>query len=94
MRLPVAGRRIDGTFYDGIYEKCQPIQPSEAQPGDLVFFTGTFDAGSSSILLLKILYHTILKKQFFYKSKTQNIVFQIEDKVLRTQVSKDFSFTL
>jgi len=44
VRLPVAGRQIGGIFYDGIYEKCRPIPPSEAQPGDLVFFTGTFDA--------------------------------------------------
>lgn len=44
-RLPVAGSRINGQFYDGIYEKCIPIDCSEAQPGDLVFFTGSFEAG-------------------------------------------------
>lgn len=43
-RLPVAGSRRGGAFYDGIYEKCTPINETDARPGDLVFFGGTFDA--------------------------------------------------
>lgn len=29
----------------GLYDICTPISESEAQPGDLIFFTGTYDAG-------------------------------------------------
>ena len=43
-RLPVAGSTIHGIFYDGLYEKCQYIEPNNRQPGDLIFFTGSFDA--------------------------------------------------
>ena len=43
-RLPVAGSTINGVFYDGIYEKCAPVPVGQEQPGDLVFFAGTFDA--------------------------------------------------
>lgn len=43
-RLPVAGSKRNGVFYDGIYEKCAPVNAADAQPGDLVFFGGTFDA--------------------------------------------------
>lgn len=44
VRLPVAGSTRGGKFYDGIYEKCIPIDTDKAEPGDLVFFGGTFDA--------------------------------------------------
>lgn len=42
-RLPVAGSERGGVFYDGIYEKCQHIKVGDEQPGDLIFFSGTFD---------------------------------------------------
>ena len=29
----------------GLYNICTPVAQSEAQPGDLIFFTGTYDAG-------------------------------------------------
>lgn len=29
----------------GIYNICTPISPAEAQPGDIIFFTGTYNAG-------------------------------------------------
>lgn len=29
----------------GIYDLCAPISPEEAKPGDIIFFTGTYDAG-------------------------------------------------
>ena len=29
----------------GLYDICTPVSQSEAQPGDLIFFTGTYDAG-------------------------------------------------
>lgn len=48
-RLPVAGSAVKGVFYEGIYEKCQIIEnTNDAQPGDLVFFGGTFDASYRS----------------------------------------------
>ena len=43
VHLPVAGSTVDGVFYDGIYEKCQRIEPADRQPGDLVFFRGSFN---------------------------------------------------
>lgn len=29
----------------GIYDICDPVDPSEAKPGDIIFFTGTYNAG-------------------------------------------------
>ena len=29
----------------GIYDICMPVSPEEARPGDIIFFTGTYDAG-------------------------------------------------
>lgn len=29
----------------GIYNICTPVAPEEARPGDIIFFTGTYDAG-------------------------------------------------
>lgn len=29
----------------GIYNICTPVSPEEARPGDIIFFTGTYDAG-------------------------------------------------
>lgn len=43
-RLAVAGSTVDGVYYEGIYDKCQPVGDDDCQPGDLVFFAGTFDA--------------------------------------------------
>lgn len=53
-RLPVAGSTIGGKFYDGIYEKCQPVKIGDQRPGDLVFFRGTFDASYRSVNLTHV----------------------------------------
>ena len=34
------------TTAQGIYNRCTPINQSEAQPGDLIFFTGTYSSSS------------------------------------------------
>lgn len=36
---------IGRTTAQGIYDQCTPIDPSEAQPGDIIFFTGTYNSG-------------------------------------------------
>ncbi|MCR4908103.1 MAG: C40 family peptidase, partial [Lachnospiraceae bacterium] len=37
---------ISRTNAQGIYNSCQHISPSEAQPGDIIFFTGTYNSGN------------------------------------------------
>lgn len=51
VHLPVAGSTRNGAYYDGLYDKCAPVDSDERQPGDLVFFTGTFDASYRSVNL-------------------------------------------
>lgn len=46
VHLPVSGSKIDGVFYDGLFEKCQELPADLAEPGDLVFFAGSFDVSS------------------------------------------------
>lgn len=53
-RLPVAGSTIGGQFYPGIYDVCQPVNQGDEQPGDLVFFGGTFDASYRSANLTHV----------------------------------------
>ena len=37
---------ISRTNAQGIYDRCQRIPAGEAQPGDIIFFTGTYNSGS------------------------------------------------
>lgn len=36
---------MERTTAQGIYDMCTPIDPADAQPGDIIFFTGTYNAG-------------------------------------------------
>ena len=38
---------IGRTTAQGIFNYTTPIAPSEAKPGDIIFFTGTYDSGSA-----------------------------------------------
>lgn len=38
---------IGRTTAQGIFDACAKIAPSEAKPGDIVFFTGTYNSGSA-----------------------------------------------
>ena len=33
------------TTAQGIFNQCDPVRPSEAKPGDIIFFTGTYNSG-------------------------------------------------
>lgn len=37
---------LERTTAQGIYNKCATVTPGEEQPGDIIFFTGTYSAGS------------------------------------------------
>ena len=33
------------TTAQGIFDQCTPVRPSDAKPGDIIFFTGTYNSG-------------------------------------------------
>ena len=33
------------TTAQGIFDRCTPVRPSDAKPGDIIFFTGTYNSG-------------------------------------------------
>jgi cell wall-associated NlpC family hydrolase len=37
---------LERTTAQGIYNKCAKVTPGEEQPGDIIFFTGTYNSGS------------------------------------------------
>ena len=36
---------LSRTTAQGILNQCSPVRPSEAKPGDIIFFTGTYNSG-------------------------------------------------
>lgn len=36
---------LSRTTAQGIFDQCSPVRPSEAKPGDIIFFTGTYNSG-------------------------------------------------
>ena len=42
-----SGGSVGRTTAQGIFNYTTPIAPSEAKPGDIIFFTGTYDSGSA-----------------------------------------------
>ena len=36
---------LSRTTAQGIFNQCSPVRPAEAKPGDIIFFTGTYNSG-------------------------------------------------
>ena len=46
MCLPIRVSAIwEDLLHREFYDICMPVSPEEARPGDIIFFTGTYDAG-------------------------------------------------
>ena len=42
------GWNVGNLSAQGLYEICDPVEPEDAQPGDLIFFQGTYDTAGAS----------------------------------------------